>query len=59
MTRLTYIVRNDRTGKSFEVNTMFEVGLDMVWRSIRNMFSRGAKVTITDQAGNARSYRLQ
>lgn len=59
MTRLTYIVRNDRTGKSFEVNTMFEVGLDMVWRSIRNMFSHGAKVTITDQAGNTRSYRLQ
>lgn len=43
-------------GRSYEVNSAFEVDLDVIWASQRNFFLLGSTVTITDENGNSKTY---
>lgn len=41
----------------YQTETMFDVGLDAVWESIRNLFSKGTIVTIVDENGKSKRFQ--
>lgn len=43
-------------GRSYEVESAFEVSLDTVWSSQRNFFLMGSKVVIRDENGNSKEF---
>lgn len=41
----------------YQTETMYDVGLDTVWKSIRNLFVKGTIVTIMDENGNHKKFQ--
>ena len=53
---MKYTLYNHMNKKTFVVESAFEVDLDIVWASQKNMFLLGNKVTITDENGRSKTY---
>lgn len=51
-----YIVKNNTTNRTFEVEHWGEVSLDTVWQSVRNFFLLGSNVTITNESGESKTF---
>lgn len=51
------ITTNLNNDKVYEVESMHEVSLDIVWASQRNLFSKGTLVTIMDENGNSKRFQ--
>lgn len=43
-------------GRSYQVESAFEVSLDTIWQSQRNFFLMGSTVTIQDENGNSKTF---
>ena len=54
---MKYTIKNNHTGRTYEVESAFESTLDVVWASQRHLFSVGSHVTITDENGNSESFK--
>lgn len=51
-----YIVKDNMTNRTFEVSNVVDIGFDMIWLNIRNFFSIGSSVTITNENGESRTF---
>ena len=54
---MIYTITNNLNLRSYRVESMFEVSLDIVWASQRNLFSAGTLVTIMDENGNSKIFQ--
>lgn len=52
-----YITSNLNIFRVYQVETMYEVPLDVVWASQRNLFVKGTIVTIMDENGNSKRFQ--
>lgn len=53
---MKYTIKNNKTGRSYETEPMFEVSLDIVWASQSGWFLTGCSVTISDENGNSKTF---
>ena len=54
---MKYIVRNNKTGRSYETESAtFKTTLDEVWFTQKDWFSSNCSVTITDENGNSKTF---
>lgn len=53
---MTYTITNHQTGRSFEVDAMFEVPFETVWLSVKSLFMPGTTVTITSHNGTSQTF---
>ena len=51
---MTYIIKNNLTGRSYKIESAFEIGLDIVWASEKCWFAIGDTITITDENGKSK-----
>ena len=51
-----YTVKNNATGRAFEVRRWGKVNLDMVWKGISCFFVPGSKVTIESRHGDSKVF---
>lgn len=53
---MKYRVRNESNGHSYELESAFDVPLEMVWNSQKSWFPAGSTVTILDVVGNSQTF---
>ena len=53
---MTYTIKNNQTGRKYNVNTDHNASIDIVWMSQKSMFLTGCSVTITDENGNKKTF---
>jgi hypothetical protein len=54
---MTYTFTSNLNLEVYQTETIYEVSLDVVWKSIRNLFSKGTLVTIVDENGNSKRFQ--
>ena len=54
---MKYYITSNLNLRVYEVESMCEVPLDIVWKSQRNLFSKGTLVTIVDENGNSKRFQ--
>lgn len=54
---MIYYITSNLNLRVYEVKSMCEVPLDVVWKSQRNLFSKGTLVTIVDENGNSKRFQ--
>ena len=53
---MKYTIRNNNTGRTYEVESAFQTSLDIVWASEKCWFMPDCSVTITDENGNSKTF---
>ena len=53
---MKYIVKNNKTGRAYEVESDHKISLDIVWASEKPWFSSNCSATITDENGNSKTF---
>ena len=54
---MVYYITSNLNLRTYQVESMYEVPLDVVWASQRNLFSKGTLVTIMDENGNSKRFQ--